>query len=75
VVNELQSPLAHDGTQNDKVSRGASDEKTRELCATGVHFLETPALPVDLQGVVTAWPTLPEHIRAAVLALVGTVKP
>jgi hypothetical protein len=29
----------------------------------------------ELQSVVTAWPTLPEHIRAAVLALVGTVKP
>jgi len=32
------------------------------------------ALPSDLSGVVTAWPALPEHIKAAVLALVGTVK-
>jgi len=25
----------------------------------------------DLTRVVTAWPALPEHIRAAILALVG----
>jgi hypothetical protein len=26
----------------------------------------------DLARVVTAWPSLPPHIRAAVLALIGT---
>jgi hypothetical protein len=29
---------------------------------------------LDLRAVVEAWPTLPEHIRAAVLALVGTFR-
>jgi hypothetical protein len=28
----------------------------------------------DLAAVVTAWPDLPPHIRAAVLALVGTAR-
>ena len=28
-------------------------------------------LPFDLAAVVKAWPTLPEHIRAAIRALVG----
>jgi hypothetical protein len=28
-------------------------------------------LPADLAKVVAAWDTLPEHIKAAVLALVG----
>jgi len=28
----------------------------------------------DLARVVTAWPDLPTHIRAAVLALVGTAR-
>jgi hypothetical protein len=28
----------------------------------------------DLARVVTAWPDLPPHIRAAVLALIGTAR-
>jgi hypothetical protein len=32
-------------------------------------------LPAELQRIVTAWPALPEHIKAAVLALVSTAKP
>jgi hypothetical protein len=32
-----------------------------------------PELPPDLARVVEAWPQLPEHIKAAVLALVQTV--
>jgi hypothetical protein len=32
----------------------------------------SPELPSDLACVVEAWPQLPEHIKAAVLALVGT---
>jgi hypothetical protein len=50
-----------------------------ELAATAERVLPS-GLPKsvetdpDLQAVVEAWPTLPEHIRAAVLALVGTVR-
>jgi hypothetical protein len=29
----------------------------------------------ELAALVTAWPTLPEHIRAAIRALLGTVDP
>jgi hypothetical protein len=32
-----------------------------------------PKIDPDLSRVVTAWPDLPDHIRAAVLALIGTV--
>ncbi len=32
-------------------------------------------LPTELEHVVQAWSALPEHIRAAILALVGTVRP
>jgi hypothetical protein len=28
---------------------------------------------MDLAALVAAWPTLPDHIRAAIRALVGTV--
>jgi len=31
-------------------------------------------VPPELAGIVTAWPSLPEHIKAAVLALISTVK-
>lgn len=28
-------------------------------------------LPVDLRNIVSAWSTLPEHIKAAIKALIG----
>jgi hypothetical protein len=40
---------------------------------TGSHPPEPPADP-DLARVVAAWPELPAHIKAAVLALVGTAR-
>jgi hypothetical protein len=36
-------------------------------------LLAQPAADPDLAQIIDAWPTLPAHIRAAVLALVGTV--
>jgi len=33
-----------------------------------------PELPPDLARVIDAWPSLPAHIRAAVLALVTTAR-
>jgi len=38
-------------------------------------YTEAAGLPGDLARVVSAWPQLPEHIRAAVLALVQTGQP
>lgn len=32
------------------------------------------ALPPEVAKIVTAWPTLPEHIKTAILALVGAPK-
>jgi len=41
----------------------------------GVHRATVYRWPVDpdLAALVAAWPTLPDHIRAAVRALLGTV--
>ncbi len=32
-------------------------------------------LGADFAGLATAWPKIPEHIRAAIMALLATVKP
>ena len=34
--------------------------------------IDTPELPSDLTKIVAVWPDLPEHIRAAVEALIQT---
>ena len=44
------------------------DTQNHAACCTGV----AQNLPPDLAGIVEAWPRLPSHIRAAVLALVNT---
>jgi hypothetical protein len=38
-----------------------------------VPLQEAAKTDPDLARVVTAWPDLPPHIKAAVLALIGTV--
>jgi hypothetical protein len=42
------------------------------------RLLSVPApggsIDPDLAGILEAWPTLPDHIKAAVVALVGTVR-
>ena len=37
--------------------------------------IDTPKLPADLAEIVTKWPELPEHIKAAIKALIQTSKP
>jgi len=36
--------------------------------------IDTSELPSDLAEIVAVWPELPEHIKAAIKALVGTYK-
>jgi hypothetical protein len=60
-------PLAASAERQSSQSLAASDE----LPLAQTLARETPIDP-DLSRVVTAWPDLPAHIRAAVLALIGT---
>ncbi|MHC4638042.1 MAG: hypothetical protein ACYTBV_11145 [Planctomycetota bacterium] len=36
--------------------------------------IDTSELPQDLVEIIAVWPELPEHIKAAVMALIRTVK-
>jgi hypothetical protein len=63
-------------------ARGASGEQTRTCgedagsCPVLVQQGQQAGATADpdLARVVTAWPDLPAHIKAAVLALVGTAR-
>jgi len=48
----------------------ASDSEQQEPCLP-------PSLPesAELAAVITAWPTLPEPVKAGILAMVKAVKP
>ena len=50
---------------------------SRAGCSTGCSDQQSEGgVPdADLAALITAWPTLPDHIRAAIRALVGTVAP
>ena len=48
-----------------------SDTSLRKKCALCVRDFQ---LPADLARVMEAWPDLPQHIRAAILALVKTTE-
>ncbi|HEX3655637.1 MAG TPA: hypothetical protein VHV55_07520 [Pirellulales bacterium] len=39
------------------------------------NCLDVASLDTDLQRVIAAWHVLPEAIRAAIMALIGTIAP
>jgi hypothetical protein len=47
--------------------------ESRGGAQTGAAGLTQPRIDPDLARVVEAWATLPDHIRAAIRALVGAV--
>lgn len=48
----------------------ASKQQTNGLANSPIGVPQN--LPLELASVIAAWPTLPEHIKAAITALVGT---
>jgi len=56
---------------NDKDLRQSITEKSRFPADALPHHDD---LPPDLHRVTTSWPRLPEHIKAAILALVKTAE-
>ena len=50
--------------QRPKLSAGAE---------SGALGADSPLIDSDLQVIVTAWPALPEAVRAGILAMIGAV--
>jgi hypothetical protein len=69
-ITDLQS--AH-VLPEETVSSGLPSEPTSRLLAGCSDQPEQP-LDADLQRVLDAWPALPDHIKAAVLALIGIAR-
>ena len=57
------------GKEQKRMPAGAPDGARQERMARNGQ-----ELPADLAELVTAWPTLPEYIRAAVSAMVKSVQ-
>jgi hypothetical protein len=67
-IGEIVAPRETASTADNPNVPTAGLHNGLQRTATG----QTAALPPDLAAVVNAWPVLPEHIRAAILALVNT---
>jgi hypothetical protein len=46
----------------------------QQAAALAVRLLATAETDSDLAHVIVAWPHLPDHIRSAILALIGTAR-
>jgi len=57
-----------------KAYKGNQSELTPQLTPEGRKAVEmdTWTLPPDVAAIVAVWPSLPEHIKAAITALIDT---
>jgi hypothetical protein len=64
----MQSGEVNEDERRGKVQRGNPDRKGPSV----PHHLPTGACPspIELAAIVTAWPKLPEAVRAEILAMV-----
>jgi len=69
VVSGANCNEAHNEDRKSKISRHITATQTPQESAP-----LTAEIPDDLKTIVSAWPTLPDNIRAAILAL-AAVKP
>jgi hypothetical protein len=60
--------------ENKGTHHSQQDALTPQSTPESLNTPETdiPGLPSDLAEIVAVWPRLPEHIRAAIMALVRT---
>jgi hypothetical protein len=67
--NQKNKEQEHKGNQDNTFGDGGADVAPR-LVLTSEN--DRPRLDADLAHVIEAWPDLPEAIRRAVLALIGS---
>ena len=70
----LYEAIANSQGPSGQPARDRTDSARTSAEHTRSRQDSTSVLPPELAGVVALWPKLPEHIKAAVLALIGTVK-
>ena len=66
------TPVNLTACKNSNLEKSASDGKTDSAAKSGAVQTDITNFEPDLTTVINAWPNLPEHIRAAVMALVRT---
>jgi hypothetical protein len=66
---QASDPSTTSGDGSSRFAHGFAQEGTNRHLDNPAT---TPAADPDLSRILDAWPTLPAHIRAAVLALVAT---
>jgi hypothetical protein len=60
------------GVEHTPNSTGKHALRDQSGAKSGAPIAETQPIDPDLTALVAAWPKLPDHIRAAIRALVGT---
>lgn len=61
-------------TANTQQSQDVIENSGSSTPSSAPFSASKPPLPDDLAGLVERWPLMPEHIKAAIMALAATVK-
>ena len=64
--------ITNENSDNRRPSTATDNDTELRKVEADSEVARPALLPGELAEVVVAWPTLPEHIKAAILALVGT---
>ena len=72
-INALPDSVASTSEQNRALPEQNSDRSVHQKCVPSVH-LDNPGMPDDLAQVVVAWDSLPEVLKAGILAMVEAAR-
>jgi len=70
-LSQLPSLVEFPGAN--QIGRIRRERSIKDIVTVEIRINGSPAAP-DIVALIQHWPSLPEHIRAPIMALVGTVK-